>query len=385
MGCHADPVRILVHGEKLRIRGLARCDQDVLAGHSGHYRRSNDFEVLLAKKHVMKIGPIDIAKPLLLAPMEDVTDHSFRTICKRLGADMVYTEFVNSEGLVRDSKKTKAKMHFVTEERPIGIQIYGGSDASMGTAAQMAEALEPDLIDINCGCWVKNVAGHGAGAGLLRDLPRMEQIVSAVVKSVKLPVTVKTRLGWDAESIRIVDVAKMVEQTGAAALTIHCRTRAQGHKGDPDYTWIPEVRRAVSIPIIVNGGANTPQDVKKIFDETGCDGVMIARGAIDNPWIFRETKHFLATGQMLPPPSLEERMELLFEHMDYAIGYKGEKKAVIEFRKHYAAYLKGYPNASKVRISLMPFVEKAPIAQILNDYVRQVRERELLIPTVITA
>jgi tRNA-dihydrouridine synthase B len=329
----------------------------------------------------MKIGTIDIERPILLAPMEDVTDLSFRVICKRLGADIVYTEFVNAEGLVRDSKKTKAKMHFIPEERPLGIQIYGSSDSSMGTAAQLAESMEPDIIDINCGCWVKNVAAHGAGAGLLRDLPKMEQLIATVVNSVKLPVTVKTRLGWDSESIKIVDVAKMVEQTGAAALTIHCRTRAQGHKGDPDYTWIPKVKAAVSIPIIVNGGANEPQDVKRIFDDTGCDGVMIARGAIDNPWIFQQTKHFLKTGEHLPPPSLEERMAMLFEHMDYAIEYKGEKKAVIEFRKHYTAYLKGFPNAAKTRISLMPFVEKAPIADILYDYLRRTRESELAIPT----
>ncbi len=325
----------------------------------------------------MKIGKIEIERPLLLAPMEDVTDLSFRIICKRLGADIVYTEFVNAEGLVRDAKKTKAKMHFIPEERPIGIQIYGSSDTSMSTAAQLAESLEPDIIDINCGCWVKNVAGHGAGAGLLRDLPKMEQLVSSIVKSVKLPVTVKTRLGWDSESIKIVDVARMVEQAGAAALTIHCRTRVQGHKGNPDYSWIPQVKAAVSIPIVVNGGANEPQDVKRIFDETGCDGVMIARGAIDNPWIFQQTKHYLQTGELQPSPSLEERMATLFEHMDYAIRYKGEKKAVIEFRKHYTAYLKGFPNASKTRISLMPFVEKAPIADILNDFLRRTREWEL--------
>ena len=329
----------------------------------------------------MKLGTVDINHPILLAPMEDVTDLSFRIICKRLGADIVYTEFVNSEGLVRDSNKTRAKMHFIPEERPIGIQIYGGSDTSMGAAAQIAESLEPDIIDINCGCWVKNVAGHGAGAGLLRDLPKMQQLVSSVVKSVKLPVTVKTRLGWDSESIKIVDVARMIEQTGAAALTIHCRTRVQGHKGDPDYSWIPKIKAVVSIPIIVNGGANEPQDVKRIFDETGCDGVMIARGAIDNPWIFQQTKHYLNTGELLPSPSLEEKMAMLFEHMDYAIQYKGERKAVIEFRKHYTAYLKGFPNASKVRISLMPFVEKAPIAEILNDFVRRTHEEELMITT----
>ncbi len=333
----------------------------------------------------MKIGSIDIDKPILLAPMEDVTDLSFRIICKRLGADIVYTEFVNSEGLVRDSKKTKAKMYFLEEERPIGIQIYGGSDTSMGAAAQLAESLEPDLIDINCGCWVKNVAGHGAGAGLLRDLPKMEQIVSAVVQSVKIPVTVKTRLGWDSESIKILDVAKMVEQTGASALTVHCRTRAQGHKGNPDYSWIPKVKATVSIPIIVNGGANEPQDVKRIFDETGCDGVMVARGAIDNPWIFKQAKHFMKTGELLPSPSIDERLALLFEHMDYAISYKGERKAVTEFRKHYTAYLKGFPNAAKTRISLMPFLEKAPIEQILREFARQTRENELTQSTLATA
>ncbi len=330
----------------------------------------------------MKIGTIDIEKPILLAPMEDVTDLSFRIICKRLGADIVYTEFVNAEGLVRDSKKTKAKMYFLDEERPIGIQIYGSSDRSMGEAARYAESLSPDIIDINCGCWVKNVAGHGAGAGLLKDLSKMEQVVSAVVKSVRLPVTVKTRLGWDSDSIKIVEVAKMIEQTGAVALTIHCRTRAQGHKGDPDYSWIPKVKSAVSIPIIVNGGAHTPQDVKKIFDETGCDGVMIARGAIDNPWIFRQTKHFLKTGTLLSPPTLEERMAALFEHLDYAIGHKGERTAVIEFRKHYSAYLRGFPNAAKTRLALMAFVEKAPIVEVLNDFVS--RTRALAIDPVCT-
>jgi len=324
----------------------------------------------------MKIGSINIDQPILLAPMEDVTDLSFRVVCKRLGADIVYTEFVNSEGLVRDSAKTKAKMYFIPEERPIGIQIYGSSEVSMSKAAQLAESMEPDIIDINCGCWVKNVAGHGAGAGLLRDLPRMEQLVSTVVKSVKLPVTVKTRLGWDSESIKIVDVAKMVEQTGAAALTIHCRTRAQGHKGDPDYSWIPNVKAAVSMPIVVNGGANEPQDVKRIFDETGCDGVMVARGAINNPWIFKQTKHFLQTGNLMAPPSVEERMAVLFEHLDYAIEHKGEKKGVIEFRKHYAAYLKGIPNASKTRLSLMPFVEKGPIVDILNAFLKRTLESE---------
>ncbi|MEK6755955.1 MAG: tRNA-dihydrouridine synthase family protein, partial [Bacteroidota bacterium] len=231
----------------------------------------------------MRIGKIDIDKPIVLAPMEDVTDVAFRVICRRLGADIVYTEFVNSEGLIRDSVKAKNKMMFLEEERPFGIQLYGGEETPMESAARIAESYGPDLIDINCGCWVRDVALRGAGAGLLRDLPRMEKIVSRVINTVKLPVTVKTRLGWDAESIRIVDVARMLEQTGVSALTVHCRTRAQGHKGEPDFSRIPEVKSAVSIPIFVNGGMMTPEKIKQIFDETGCDGVMIGRGAIDNP------------------------------------------------------------------------------------------------------
>ena len=309
----------------------------------------------------MRIGTIDIERPVVLAPMEDVTDVSFRLICRRLGADVVYTEFVNSEGLIRDSVKTKNKMVFLNEERPFGIQIYGGDEGSMERAAAMAESYDPDLIDINCGCWVKDVAQRGAGAGLLRDLPRMERIVSNVVKSVKLPVTVKTRLGWDAESIRIVDVARMIEQTGAKALTVHCRTRSQGHRGDPDFSWIPHVKAAISIPIIVNGSLDSAEKIKRVFEETGCDGVMIGRAAIDNPWIFQQAKHFLERGEQLPPPMLEERVHVLIDHLRLSIEHKGERRGIIEFRKHYAGYLRNLPNAAKVRQELMQFTELPPI------------------------
>jgi tRNA-dihydrouridine synthase B len=316
----------------------------------------------------MQIGTYHLDHPILLAPMEDVTDLPFRVICKRFGADIVYTEFVNSEGLIRDSVKTKQKLVFKEEERPFGIQIYGGEEGSMEKAAQIAESFQPDLIDINCGCWVKNVALRGAGAGLLRDLPRMERVVSSVVKAVTVPVTVKTRLGWDHQSIRIVEVARMLEDIGVQALTIHCRTRAQGHTGLPDYSWIPKVKEAVRIPIIANGNIATPEQVKAVFNETGCDGVMIGRGAIDNPWIFRQAKIYLKTGTLPTPPTLEERRAVLLEHLTLAVEYKGERKGVIEFRKHWSGYLKGLPHSAKVRQELMKWVELQPIVELVNQY-----------------
>jgi len=322
----------------------------------------------------VRIGKIDIEKPIVLAPMEDVTDLPFRVICKRLGADIVYTEFVNSEGLIRDSKKTKAKMRFVEEERPFGIQIYGGNEESMQSAAKIVETLEPDLIDINCGCWVKDVAMRGAGAGLLRDLPRMERIVSEVVKATRLPVTVKTRLGWDESSIQIVEVAKMLQGVGVQGLTVHCRTRAQGHKGAPDLTWIPKVKEAVSIPIFVNGGMTTPAEIANAFETTGCDGVMVARGAIDNPWIFTQAKYYLLTHNLLPETELTDRVDVLFEHLRLSIELKGERKGVLEFRKHYAGYLRGLPNASKLRQELMQFTEILPVMERVNQFVQNLPE-----------
>ncbi len=316
----------------------------------------------------MQIGKINIQQALLLAPMEEVTDISFRLICKRLGADIVFTEFVNSDGLVRNSEKTKQKMNFLPEERPIGIQIYGGDETAMEGAARMAEELQPDIIDINCGCWVRKVVGRGAGAGLLRDLKKMQSIISAVVRSVNVPVTVKTRLGWDEKSIQIVEVAKMTEDTGAEALTIHCRTRAQGQKGSPDFQHIPEVKKAVKIPIIVNGGIDTPEIAKRVFDSTGCDGIMIARGAIYNPWIFKEIKHHLSTGEFLPTSNLLDRIQLLIEHLRLSVQYKGERKGVIEFRKHYSGYLHSYPGINKLRIEMMQFTELKPVIDHLESF-----------------
>jgi tRNA-dihydrouridine synthase B len=300
--------------------------------------------------------------------MEDVTDMAFRVICKRLGADLVYTEFVNSDGLVRGSAKTARKMIFREDDRPVGIQIYGGDVDAMQGAARMAESYQPDLIDINCGCWVRDVAMRGAGAGLLRDLPKMEKMATAVARAVSTPVTLKTRLGWDAQSIKIVDVAKMCEQAGIAALTVHCRTREQGHKGSVDYSWIPRIKEAVSMPIIVNGDIVTPQNVKETFENTGCDAVMIGRGAVVNPWIFTQAKHYLATGLLLPEPTLEERVALLRDHLRLSVEYKGERVGVIELRKHYSGFLRGMPHVSKIRNELMQFTESEPIFEHLTRF-----------------
>jgi tRNA-dihydrouridine synthase B len=316
----------------------------------------------------MRIGSLNIQQGILLAPMEDVTDLPFRVICRRLGADIVYTEFVNSDGLVRGSAKTRDKMAYWEEERPIGIQIYGGDIAAMAGAAQLAESYRPDLIDINCGCWVKDVAMRGAGAGLLRDLPRMERMAKTVVDAVRVPVTLKTRLGWDASSIRIVDVARMCEQVGIAALTVHCRTREQGHSGGVDYSWIPRIREAVSIPVIVNGDIRTPEDVRTVFEATGADAVMIGRGAISNPWIFMQARHHLRTGELLPEPSVEERVDLLRLHLQLAVEHKGERVGVIEMRKHYAGFLRGLPHVSKVRNELMQFTEAAAVLEHLTRF-----------------
>jgi len=315
----------------------------------------------------MKIGSIDIENPVVLAPMEDVTDRAFRLICKRLGADMVYTEFTSSEALIRDIPKAFKKIGISEEERPIGIQIFGSLEESMAEAARKVEAFSPDFIDINGGCWSKKHVGRGECAALLKDLPRFERIVKATVNATKLPVTVKTRLGWDTESIVILEAAKMIEQSGAKALTVHCRTRNQAYKGEADWQWLEKIKKVISIPLIGNGDINSPEDVKRMF-ETGCDGVMIGRGAISNPWIFQQTKHYHKTNKYLAEPSLKEKIDVCVDHLKLSVRLKSDPRAVIPFRKHYAGYLKEMPNIAKLRSTLMQLTDMEKIIDCLYKF-----------------
>ncbi len=324
---------------------------------------------------MFEIDKIKIKNALLLAPMEDVTGIGFRKLCKEMGADVVYTEFVNSDGLIRNNKKTAKKMTITEEERPVGIQIYGADIEAMVEAAKISESMNPDIIDINAGCWVRKVVKRGAGSGLLKDPDYMEKMVEAIVNAVDKPVTVKTRLGWDSDSIIICEVAKRLENVGARALTIHCRTSRQGHSGEVDWSFIPKIKEEVNIPVVVNGGVFTAEDTKRAFDETGADGVMIARGAIQHPWIFREAKHLIETGSQLPELTVEERIETALRHLQYEIDYKDEERqAVIPFRKYYTGYLKGLHHSSQIRQQLMTYQEYAPIEDLLLNYLNELNK-----------
>lgn len=319
---------------------------------------------------MFNVGKLNIDKALLLAPMEDVTDIAFRKICKELGADVVYTEFVNSDGLIRSNKKTEMKLEITEEERPVGIQIYGGNLEPMIQAAKIAEEKNPDIIDINAGCWVKKIAGRGAGAGLLKDPCYMQTMVESIVKAVSIPVTVKTRIGWDANSINILEVAKRIEDAGASALTLHCRTKVQGHSGEADWSWINKVKEVIKIPVVLNGGVFTAYDVIRAFNETNADGVMIARGAIEHPWIFREAKQLLSTGKF-SDVSIDERINTCLKHLQYTLAIKEERAAILPFRKYYAGYLKGLPKSKEVRLELYKQLHYAPIEEILLKYLNE--------------
>jgi tRNA-dihydrouridine synthase B len=315
----------------------------------------------------MKLGKYELNQPLVLAPMEDVTDLPFRLVCKSLGADITVTEFTAAEALIRNVGRAFRKIEILDEERPVGIQLFGSRPDALKEAAAIAETLAPDFIDLNCGCWVKNHVARTEGAGLLRDLPLFEKIVKATVSGTKLPVTVKTRLGWDQDSIVIMDVAKMVEAAGAKMLTLHCRTRSQAHRGFADWTWLERVKKTISIPLIGNGDIMTPQDARSMFT-TGCDGVMIGRAAVANPWIFKQTKHYLTTGELLTEIPIKERIELCVAHLKNACLLKSCRNPVLAFRKHYVGYLKGLPHISKLRNDLMRLEKIEDVIEQLNAY-----------------
>lgn len=318
---------------------------------------------------ILRIGnKIEIENAVVLAPMEDVTELPFRKICREFGADMVYSEFISSEALYRKVEKSLRKIDFDEAERPIGIQIFGANDEPMVESAKIVEQFNPDFIDINYGCWVKNVVKNNAGAAMLKQPERMQELTRLVVQNVSLPVTVKTRLGWDRNSIIICDVAKRLEDAGISALAIHCRTREEAHKGDADWSWISKVKQVVSIPVILNGDVKSAFDVKRAFDETGCDAVMIGRGAIGNPFIFREAKEYLRTGKTPQPPSPRERIEVCLKHLKLNINYKGERLGLVEFRKFYSGYLKNLPNVSKYRSQLVVADSYTQVEDLLNDF-----------------
>ncbi|MGB3543346.1 tRNA dihydrouridine synthase DusB [Rubrivirga sp.] len=318
----------------------------------------------------MRIADIDLGtKPLLLAPMEDVSDPPFRILCKRYGADMLYTEFISAGGLAYGAQGSVQKLEFYEEERPVGIQIFGGEIDQVADAARIADAQNPDLIDINFGCPVKKVVCKDGGAGILRNLPKMEAITQAVIEASSRPVTVKTRLGWNDESIQIEDVARMLESTGVAALAVHARTRAQMYRGDARWEWLPLIKGALrDIPLIGNGDASSPERVRDMFDQTGVDGVMIGRGAIGNPWIFREAKSFLEVGEVHDPPSWEERISVVAEHLTLKCAWLGERKGVLEMRRMYGGYFKGHRGASQLRMRLMEFKDRDGVLEVLHNW-----------------
>jgi tRNA-dihydrouridine synthase B len=318
------------------------------------------------------IGNIQLPEfPLLLAPMEDVSDPPFRAVCKDKGADLMYTEFISSEGLIRDAIKSRQKLDIFDYEKPVGIQIFGGDEESLSLAAKIVDVTNPDLLDINFGCPVKKVAMRGAGAGVLKDLDLMVRLTEAVVKSTNLPVTVKTRLGWDDENRNIEEVAERLQDVGIKALSIHGRTRAQMYKGSADWDLIGKVKNnpRITMPIFGNGDIDSPQKALEYKNRYGIDGIMIGRAAIGYPWIFDEIKHFLKTGEILPPPSIEDRVEVCKKHLHKSFEWKGPIVGIFEMRRHYANYLKGLPGIKDYRYQLVTLKTVEEIDAILDEIV----------------
>ncbi|WP_291908621.1 tRNA dihydrouridine synthase DusB [Chitinophaga sp. CB10] len=326
---------------------------------------------------MVKIGNIELGEfPLLLAPMEDVSDPPFRAVCKDGGADLMYTEFISSEGLIRDAIKSRKKLDIFEYERPVGIQIFGGDEEPLAMAAQIVEATNPDLLDINFGCPVKKVTCKGAGAGILKDVPKMVKLTAAVVKATKLPVTVKTRLGWDDNTRNIEEVAERLQDVGIQALTIHGRTRVQMYKGNADWTLIGKVKNnpRINIPIFGNGDICTPEQAIAARAKYGVDGVMIGRAAIGYPWIFREIKHFMKTGEHLPLPTVLERVQVCKKHLHQSVAWKGDIVGILEMRRHYTNYLKGLPHIKEFRQQLVTLKTLAEIEEVLDAIVVQYKD-----------
>lgn len=319
---------------------------------------------------MVKIGNIELGEfPLLLAPMEDVSDPPFRAVCKEGGADLMYTEFVSSEGLIRDAAKSVQKLDIFEYERPIGIQLFGSDIETMGECARIATKVNPDLIDINYGCPVKQVACRGAGAALLQDIPKMVKMTEAVVKATHLPVTVKTRLGWDESTKNIQEVAERLQDIGIKALTVHGRTRVQMYKGDADWTLIGRIKEnsRINIPIFGNGDIDSPEKALDYRNRFGVDGIMIGRASIGYPWIFNEIKHFMRTGEHLAPPTTAERVRACRKHLDFSIRWKGDRTGIVEMRRHYASYFKGLDNFKPFRMRLVETMSYQEINDILEE------------------
>lgn len=317
-----------------------------------------------------KIGNIDLGEfPLLLAPMEDVSDPPFRRLCKMHGADMLYSEFISSEGLIRDAIKSRQKLDIFDYERPVGIQIFGGDEEAMALSAKIVATVNPDLVDINFGCPVKKVVSKGAGAGVLKDIDLMVRLTKAVVNSTDLPVTVKTRLGWDEQSINIEEVAERLQDVGISALTIHARTRSQMYKGHSDWSYIAKVKNnpRIHIPIFGNGDIDSPEKALEYRNKYGIDGIMIGRAAIGYPWIFNEIKHYFATGELLPSPTIADRVEAAKNHLLWSVEWKGERQGVVEMRRHYANYFKGIPNFKEHRHKLVTLDASQEVVKALDN------------------
>ena len=318
---------------------------------------------------MIQIGNIKLPSfPLILAPMEDVSDPQFRSLCKKHGADLMFTEFISSEGLIRDAVKSKKKLDIFEYERPIGVQIFGSDIDSMKKAVEMCEIVKPDIIDINYGCPVKKVVCKGAGAGILKDIPKMLELTKEIVKSTNLPVTVKTRLGWDEDSKYIVEVAEKLQDIGIKAISIHGRTRAQMYKGDADWSLIADVKNnsRMYIPVFGNGDITSEEKALKYKNKYGVDGIMIGRAAIGNPWIFNRIKHYLSTQEKMLLPNLQEKIDIVKEHLDFSVKWKGEKLGILEMRRHYSNYFKGIPDFKQHRIKLVTLEYKEEIFQQLD-------------------